>query len=560
MATSVGVSLCCETRNDVPMQQNTNGHGFDGAVERREEVTVIDGLQENPLQPTTNGGGGDGLQPDFFFDTKLASNGNGGDTVGHEMVPVHEAHAASPITFGCMVVWQLLMLLGIALFTTYDDSLFDATKSAGEMQTYAHFQDVHVMIFIGFGFLMTFLRKYGYSAVGLNMFLAVLCIQWFILAGGFIHKLVHGDGALESKITINLVSFITGDFAAAVILITFGALIGKVSVEQLLIITFFEIIFFAFNEQINVEAFKISDMGGSVVVHTFGAYFGLAASWVLSPPQTKDHKENAANKGSDTFAMIGTIFLWMFWPSFNSALAGPIEQQRCIINTLISITGSCSSAFIFSYFLRGGKFDMVDVQNATLAGGVAIGTACNMAVAPGGALSVGLIAGMLSVVGYTKITPFLEETIGLYDTCGVHNLHGMPGVMAGIVGCIAAGTATEENYRNVAALKAAFPGRYDDSGAEVRTAGEQAGFQIGFLGVTLVFAIVSGLLTGAIAKFAAPAKKQLFSDKDEWECPEEDEVPGWFHEEMSSLRKRNVPMEVNLTNPMGGRNEQSVDV
>ena len=54
----------------------------------------------------------------------------------------------------------------------------------------------------------------------------------------------------------------------------------QVSVEQLLIITFFEvilievsiilmngfvaqIIFFAFNEQINVEAFKISDMGGS---------------------------------------------------------------------------------------------------------------------------------------------------------------------------------------------------------------------------------------------------------------------------------------------------------
>ena len=32
---------------------------------------------------------------------------------------------------------------------------------------YPQYQDVHVMIFIGFGFLMTFLYKYGFSAVSL---------------------------------------------------------------------------------------------------------------------------------------------------------------------------------------------------------------------------------------------------------------------------------------------------------------------------------------------------------------------------------------------------------
>ena len=46
----------------------------------------------------------------------------------------------------------------------------------------------------------------------------------------------------------------------------------------------------------------------------------------------------------------------------------------------------------------------VHVQNATLAGGVAIGTASNMSVAPWGALLIGCCAGGLSTVGYAYVT------------------------------------------------------------------------------------------------------------------------------------------------------------
>merc|ERR1711871_1317839 len=190
-----------------------------------------------------------------------------------------------------MCVWQLIMLLCFAFFTEYNYAeLFDTTNADGTTSTtskgtmdnrYAHFQDVNVMIFIGFGFLMTFLKKYGMSALSLNMMVAVFAIQWHILVGGLMHKIFKGD--TDSKITINIDSFILGDFAAAVILITFGALIGKVTWLQMMIITFFEIIFFSLNENINVKYFKTADVGGSVTVHMFGAYFGLACSMVLSP-------------------------------------------------------------------------------------------------------------------------------------------------------------------------------------------------------------------------------------------------------------------------------------
>ena len=48
----------------------------------------------------------------------------------------------------------------------------------------AVFQDVHVMIFVGFGFLMTFLRRYGYGSIGFNLLLAALVLQWGTLTTG----------------------------------------------------------------------------------------------------------------------------------------------------------------------------------------------------------------------------------------------------------------------------------------------------------------------------------------------------------------------------------------
>lgn len=46
---------------------------------------------------------------------------------------------------------------------------------------------------------------------------------------------------------------------------------------------------------------------------------------------------------SDLFAMIGTLFLWIFWPSFNSALLDGIEQERAILNTYLALA-SCTGS------------------------------------------------------------------------------------------------------------------------------------------------------------------------------------------------------------------------
>lgn len=55
----------------------------------------------------------------------------------------------------------------------------------------AGFQDVHAMVFVGFGFLMVFLQRYGFSSVGFTFLVATFTLQWATLVQGFLHSF-HG--------------------------------------------------------------------------------------------------------------------------------------------------------------------------------------------------------------------------------------------------------------------------------------------------------------------------------------------------------------------------------
>jgi ammonium transporter Rh len=113
----------------------------------------------------------------------------------------------------------------------------------------------------------------------------------------------------------------------------------------------------------------------------FGAYFGLAASYTLGKPGVGHiHKsmhhltimdESEASNISDLFSLVGTIFLWIYWPSFvgGPLIADAATQQRAVVNTVLALSASTLTAFAFSaYFSAVNKFRPVDIQNATLAG------------------------------------------------------------------------------------------------------------------------------------------------------------------------------------------------
>lgn len=429
-------------------------------------------------------------------------------------------------------VWQTAMIILFGIFVRYDeesDTHWAKHKKEKNITSdiendfyfrYPSFQDVHVMIFVGFGFLMTFLKRYSFGGVGFNFLIAAFGIQWALLMQGWFHSLDPVDG----KIKIGVESLINADFCVAGCLIAYGANLGKVSPVQLMVMTVFGITLYAVEEYIILNLLHARDAGGSMVIHTFGAYFGLTISWVLHRPNLHQSKRlNGSVYHSDVFAMIGTLFLWMFWPSFNSAIANHGDgQHRAAINTYLCLAASVLTTFaISSLSAKKGKLDMVHIQNATLAGGVAMGTAAEFMITPYGSLIVGFFCGIISTFGYLVITPLLEK-IKIQDTCGIHNLHAMPGLLGGIVGAITAASATEPVYGQEGLISTfGFEGEF-----ATRSPSTQGGYQAAGIFVALAFGLVGGAIVGFILKlpiWGDPEDNNCFDDEVYWEVPEDEE-------------------------------------
>ena len=420
-----------------------------------------------------------------------------------------------------MTIMQTAMIVLFATCTTYGTDVSGGDDSAKQTVAlyYPMFQDVHVMIFVGFGFLMTFLKYHGWSSVMFNMLVSCWCIQWGILNISFFHALFEGHW---SKVQLDITYLVEGDFAAGAVLISFGAVLGKVNSFQLLVMATIEVVLYSCNVGLGQKQFHAVDMGGSMFVHTFGAYFGVACALALGPKKIAEKNTKiGSDYTSNLFAAIGCIFLFMFWPSFNGVLATGNGQHRVVVNTVLAISASTLGAFYISNIINKGLFGMEDCLNASLAGGVIIGSSSDLVASAWLSILIGFLGGVISCLAYNKLGPCLERCLGLHDTCGVHNLHGIPGVLGGIIGAFSSGLANTEVYGDQ--LSSIFTEL-----ANGRTQKQQAGYQLACLGSTLAISLIGGYLTGKIIGcpfFEGAAAEDMFDDEMWWHMhPEEQPI------------------------------------
>ena len=64
--------------------------------------------------------------------------------------------------------------------------------------------------------------------------------------------------------------------------------------------------------------------------------------------------------------------------------------------------------------IRKNRFQVVDIQNATLSGGVAVGAIADLMLQPGGAFVMGSITGAVSAFGYRILQVNLRQFIIFY--------------------------------------------------------------------------------------------------------------------------------------------------
>lgn len=439
-----------------------------------------------------------------------------------------------------VLVLQVVIITLYALFVTYDDNA-DAKMQNNETnpmensvyRDYPFFADVQVMIFVGFGCLLAFFRFYGFSGMVFNFLTATFTIQWAILVQGFFQ--FYYDG----KIHLGVINLVNAEFACAVILISFGAVLGKTSPVQLLFMAILEVPFFAVTEWAVLKYLRINDAGGSILIHLFACYFGLGVTFVLyRPVLNKGHAKEITSYHSDILSVMGTLFLWVFWPSFNSALTiKGDDQHRAILHTFIGLSSSTITAFALSaLFNKRGKLTMADIQNVTLAGGVTVGASVDMMISPVAAYVLGIMGCTACFFGYRYLTPFLAQTMRIQDQCGIHNLHGLTGLISSTAGICAILLANEETYGpsmyqifshrapplgdpKLLELQALIPGLKPGLG---RSAEEQAMYQLAAIASTMAAATIGGLITGLVMRLpfmASPPDADCFDDELFFDLP-----------------------------------------
>ncbi len=177
------------------------------------------------------------------------------------------------------------------------------------------------------------------------------------------------------------------------------------------------------------------DFAGSSIVHSVGAWVGLAGAMIVGPRIGKYVKgEVKAIPGHNiAYGALGVFILWFGWFGFNpgselAAVGGSTSAiAKVALTTNLSAAGGAIAAMLVAWF-RYKRPTLSLSLNGALAGLVAITAGC-AAVSPAGALVIGLIAGVALVFA----VEFIDQVLKIDDPVGAVSVHGVGGALGTLI-------------------------------------------------------------------------------------------------------------------------------
>ncbi|MDC9587851.1 ammonium transporter AmtB [Xenorhabdus sp. XENO-10] len=168
------------------------------------------------------------------------------------------------------------------------------------------------------------------------------------------------------------------------------------------------------------------DFAGGTVVHINAAVAGLVGAYLLGKRSGFGREAFKPHDLSMTF--IGTAILYIGWFGFNVGSAGTVNgvSALALVNTVVATAGAVLS-WVFSEWLFRQKPSLLGACSGCISGLVVI-TPAAATVGIGGALVMGLIAGITGLWGVV----ILKKWLRVDDVCDVFGIHGV----CGIVGCV----------------------------------------------------------------------------------------------------------------------------
>jgi len=184
-----------------------------------------------------------------------------------------------------------------------------------------------------------------------------------------------------------------------------------------------------------LQQLGLYDFAGGTVVHITAGVAALVAALVLGP--RRGFPETAMAPHNMTITVAGAGMLWVGWFGFNggSALAADGNAAMAILVTHISAAAG-TLVWLGMEWIRFGKPSVLGAVTGMVAGLGTITPASGF-VGPGGALLIGIVAGLVCF----NATLYVKRVLKIDDSLDVFPVHGVGGVIGTLLAGVFSATS-----------------------------------------------------------------------------------------------------------------------